>query len=239
MKPRSPRQTGSSPTIKAPAEHDSVNLADVLNRRNFIKTSGSAAVLGALGIRAAGTPARAAETPKPTGRDLTVSDLVRLNDQSVANLRERQERRAGHRWLGGMPNEDGIHTPHGTAGLISALACASCARESQYFDAPELVEPMHLAVRYLLKAQHADGTIDLYSTNFHSTPDTAFVLEVLCPAFTIMEREAWPAQSDLRADLRKFIGRAGEALVTGGIHTTHQRWVVSAELAHVNKLVPD
>ena len=36
-----------------------------------------------------------------------------------------------------------------------------------------------LAAGALLELQHADGTIDLHTTNFHSPPDTAFVVEPL------------------------------------------------------------
>ena len=39
--------------------------------------------------------------------------------------------------------------------------------------------------------------------------------------------------------LKKFILRAGEALVTGGVHTPNHKWVISAALAKINALNPD
>ena len=210
-----------------------------MNRRTFLKTTGSAAFLGALGIQASAADGNVSAPLTSGGTDLVVADLVRANDQRVPGFLQRQERRAGHRWLGGVPNDDRIHTPHETAGLVSALACASCSKESRYFHAPELVEPMHQAVRYLLNVQHEDGTIDLFATNFHSTPDTAFVLETLCAALTILRHDAWPTHEALATDLGQFIVRAGEALVTGGVHTPNHRWVVSAALARVNALFPN
>lgn len=123
--------------------------------------------------------------------------------------------------------------------MVSVFACASCVMESRYFHAAELLEPMHAAIRYLLNVQHDDGTIDLLATNFHSPPDTAFVLETLCPALSILQNERWLAHDAHRADLRRFIVRAGDALVTGGVHTPNHRWVVSAALARINALFPD
>jgi hypothetical protein len=204
-----------------------------MNRRAFIKTTGSVALLGALGLKA-----DAADASEGSA-DQIVSDLVRGNDELVPGYLQRQERRGNHAWFGGLPDNDGIHTPHGTAALLSVLVCASCARNSKYFHATELLEPMHAAIRYLLKVQHDDGTIDLLATNFHSTPDTAFVLETLCAALTILQNERWLAHDAHRADLRRFIVRAGDALVTGGVHTPNHRWVVSGALARVNALFPD
>lgn len=39
--------------------------------------------------------------------------------------------------------------------------------------------------------------------------------------------------------LEAFLCRAGEALITGGIHTPNHRWVVSAALARYHHLFPD
>ena len=134
-----------------------------------------------------------------------VADLVRLNDDRIPRLLERQERGASHRRTGGVPNEFGIFTAGDTAGLVSALACAVAAEGSRGYRDADLLGRLHQAARFLLKVQHDDGTIDLYSTNFHSPPDTAFVLEGLCPACVILERSGWPPLAPVVADLRRFI----------------------------------
>jgi hypothetical protein len=43
----------------------------------------------------------------------------------------------------------------------------------------------------------------------------------------------------LRNKMKTFIVNAGEAMVTGGVHTPNHRWVVSAALANINFLYPD
>ena len=77
------------------------------------------------------------------------------------------------------------------------------------------------------------------TTNFHSTPDTGFMVKRLAPIVVILERSDWSAFEGLILKLRTFINRAGEALTVGGIHTPNHRWVVSAALAWVNRLSAD
>jgi len=206
-----------------------------MRRRDFLTTTAGMTVLGA--CSAAGVRAR--ESAASTDPDPLVRALVRANDEQVARLLPRQERRASHPRVGGLPNEHGIYAAGEAAGFVSALACASCAPGSSFFHSTALVKPLQLAVRFLLEVQHDDGTIDLHTTNFHSPPDTAFVLEALCPACTVMQREAWPPHAAVVADLRRFAVRAGAALVSGGVHTPNHRWVVCAALARLNALSPD
>jgi hypothetical protein len=205
-----------------------------MNRREFISCAGAVGAATSVYPSWAGERGQATASPDPI-----VSALVRANDDLVRRYLPRQERQPGHRWRGGIANEHGIHTAGEAAGFVSVLASASAARDSAFFESPELVEPLHMAIRYLRTAQHADGTIDLPSTNFHSPPDTGFVLDLLCPAATILRTLQWQAHDQLRADLDAFIVDAGRALDTGGVHTPNHRWVVSAALARVNALFPD
>ena len=211
-----------------------------MDRRDFLRSSGLVALLGAAGISAARAASPAAA---PTGfsspPDDIVRELVRANDAALPALLARQERRAGHRWLGGLPNDHGLPTPRGTAILVSSLACAAGAPASKFFRSTELVEPLRLAVRCLLAAQHDDGTIDLPETNFHSPPDTAFCLELLCPACVLLRASPEPTLAAIAAELGQFIVKAGDALTTGGVHTPNHRWVVCAALASIHSLFPN
>jgi hypothetical protein len=123
-----------------------------------------------------------------------------------------------------------------TAGFVSALACASDAPTSQYHGKPDLDEPLRLAARYLLAAQHDDGTVDYYATNFRSPPDMAFILEVLCPAYVLLRRSERAAVRAVGEEIGRFIVRGADGLVTGGVHTPNHRWVVCAALASAHAL---
>lgn len=173
------------------------------------------------------------------GVDPIVSELISANDERVREWLTRQERQPGQRWRGSIADGFGIHSVGGTAQFIAALVCASISPASAYHQSAELVAPLQLASTYLLKAQHDDGTIDLISTNFHSPPDTAFVLEPVCAAATILRQLPWAPLRSVREQLDAFIVKAGAALLTGGVHTPNHRWVVAAALARVNALHPD
>jgi hypothetical protein len=206
-----------------------------MHRRNFLKVSATAAGLGAIGFKAFGATADSA-SPET---DALVRELVRANDASIPGQLAAQERRAGHRWLGGLPNDLGIHGARNTAGLVGSLACAVRSPDSNYFRSAELAEPLRLAAAYLLAAQHDDGTTDLPETNFHSPPDTAFCLETLIPAYTLLKGSSQPALDPVMRDLARFIVKAGDALTTGGVHTPNHRWVVCGGLASIHSLFPN
>jgi hypothetical protein len=205
-----------------------------MKRRNFLTLGASAVVVGALGANRT----RAA-APAPAVTNDLLRELIRANDAAIPAQLRKQERRASHRWLGGMPNEYGIHTVGGAAGFLSSLTCAAFAPDSKYFKSTELVDPMRLAVRYLLAAQHDDGTVDLYSTNFHSPPDAAFILEVLSPTCVLLRASPVPALAAIATELGRFIVKGADGLVTGGIHTPNHRWVVCGALAWANSLFPN
>ena len=92
------------------------------SRRTFLASSAATLALASSSRLAAGAPAE---------RDPAVVELVRglvaANDDRIPGLLARQERRPGHRWLGGMLNEYGLHTPHGAQGLIIPLVAAACS----------------------------------------------------------------------------------------------------------------
>lgn len=201
-----------------------------MNRRDFLTSSAAAS------LAAVARPALAAADAAP---DAVLQSLIRDHDARIPALLASPEARPGHRWFGGVPNEHGIHTVAGTNGLVAALAAAACAPGSKYYRDAALAEPMRRGIAYMLKAQHADGTVDLYATNFHSTPDLAFILEHACPACALLRASPEPAFRAVAGELGRFIQRGGEALIVGGVHTPNHRWIVCSALAWVNSLYPD
>ncbi len=214
------------------------NSRDTMARRDFLKTSGLVALISAVQLESV----RAAGTALPSTSALTndlLTDLIRANDVQIPTLLTNQERSTGHRWHGGIINEYGLHTVGGTSGFISSLACAIAAPGSKYFNASELVQPLRHAVAYIINAQHADGTVDYYATNFHSNPDMAFILELVCPACELLRSSPLPVYRAIADELGIFITRGANGLVTGGIHTPNHRWVVCSALALANALYPN
>ncbi len=211
-----------------------MSTPSVPSRRTFLASgAASLALAGASRLAAGAAPER-----DPAAVEL-VRSLIAANDDRISGLLARQERRAGQRGLGGMVNEYGLHTPHGAQGLVLAFTMAACAPGGRYLGSAELVEPLRLAIRALLAAQHEDGTVDLYSTNFRSPPDTAFFLEGICPATALLRASPSPEYRALGDELGRFVVRGADGLVTGGVHTPNHRWVVCAALALANSLYPN
>ena len=199
-------------------------------RREFLKTSATAIVLSTLGTHFL----RADETTL----DPVLRQLIQANDESVPPLLAQQESRLGHRWIGGLPDKHGMHTVGVTNLMLSKLAAAACSPSSKYFKSEALLAPMRAGIRYLLAAQHPDGTIDYYETNFHSPPDLAFNLEIACPTCLGLRASGVPALVALSDELGVFITRAAIAIAQGGIHTPNHRWVVCSALAWAHTVHP-
>lgn len=119
---------------------------------------------------------------------------------------------------------------------LETLTAVYCAPESSHHRSDALLEPLRKVSAILVEAQHPDGTID--EGNLHSPPDTAFVVETVATAFSVLGRVNDSRLAATKANLKKFLLAAGDALVTGGVHTANHRWVVSAALARVNSLFP-
>jgi hypothetical protein len=98
---------------------------------------------------------------------------------------------------------------------------------------------MTLAARALNNLQHADGTIDLLSTNFHSTPDLGFTIFPMALSYGIMLKNKQLDFGELQGLMKQYLQNAGRALSVGGVHTPNHRWVVASALASLYKLIPD
>ena len=152
--------------------------------------------------------------------------LIRANDARIPAL------------IAAMPG----HQPRRSAvrrvaGDVQALAAAYCAPESAYAKSASLLPAFEQAGRFFLAAQHADGTID--SGNLESPPDTGFVVETLGTAVGVLHRSGEAALRPALAQFDRFLRAAGEALITGGIHTPNHRWVICEALARLHALYPD
>ncbi len=207
-----------------------------MQRRIFLKSTTIAlSVAPLLGAGTSTPPGNLSQENKPDW----LLTLIRVNDERVEPLRAYRVTDTRLPAFGGLTDGHGIANVHSTTGFVRTVVCALVSPESTYHRSEALAEEVELALQYLLRAQHEDGTINLLSTNFHSTPDVAFIVKWLAPEYTLMQRADAKFYESQLASLKTFLQRAGEALVVGGIHTPNHRWVVSAALAKLHELWPD
>jgi hypothetical protein len=168
-----------------------------------------------------------------------IVNLIKLNDTSITDLLKYQILNNTSKHFGGLKDGEEIPNPHSTNGLISRGIIGYLNTESAFYKSEDLKTRMVLAAKYLRKIQHSDGTIDLLGTNFHSTPDTGFIVERVTASCQLLKQANISQTDALFVELKAFLLAAGDALSVGGIHTPNHRWVVTAALTKIHLLWPN
>lgn len=184
-------------------------------------------VLLSLAISIVSEAQRIVESPE---KKALMAKLVILNDDQVPSLVQRQIT-SGERYSGAILDQDSVVSPIQTAHFLQTLMCSYVSPNSRFYRSPDILKRMTLAAEGLLSLQHEDGTIDLVTTNFHSTPDLGFTIFPVAVSYSIMLQHRKLPFGTLSEPMKKYMLKAGEALSVGGIHTPNHRWVVSAALA--------
>jgi hypothetical protein len=202
-------------------------------RRTFLKQSG----LMAAGLAVAPS---ILYSKNPGTKDISqiLKNLSQLNDTVIEELLLNQIDKSGDRWDGGVMDRFELPNAHATNDFIMKLGAAYVSPYSKYHLSERLENPLEKAIQCLLNVQHNDGTIDLHSTNFHSTPDTAFIVNYLSPGYVNLKRLNRPGLKIFVEKTEEFFKNAGKCFVEGGVHTANHRWVVSSALARLNSFFP-
>ena len=166
-------------------------------------------------------------------------EMIHQNDQNIENARKRRVDDPESPLYGAMLDGTDIATPHAVTGFIKSAICSLVSPESKWFNNTKLTKDLTVSAEFLLTLQHDDGTIDLVTTNFHSTPDTGFLVKYLSPAVGLLQKSEIEGKDPLLSHLKEFLLQAGNALVMGGIHTPNHRWVICGALGCLNLLWPN
>jgi len=164
-------------------------------------------------------------------------ELIRLNDKQISENPNPQITDLQSPDIGAIRDGDGIPNALSTGGYISRWSISVSCPESIYYASANLLQSIEIGAQYLTKAQHSDGTIDLLGSNFHSPPDTAFSVDNVALAYQLIA--AIKGAEKALIPLKKYLLKAGEALIVGGIHTPNHRWVVAAALLKLNTIWPN
>lgn len=194
-----------------------------IKRDSFIKMS-ALAMLAPFGKNLFGKDA-----PAMTGKSFLFTGdifkrLVIANDRQVDNLLQT------------------IHpakfTINRRVGYDFAILTASyCSPDSKHYQSPAIISRLEILAQGLENAQSKDGTVNI--GNLESPPDTAFLLEPLTAAATLLVKKNSKEIAGVNSRIKNFILKSGDALTTGGVHTPNHRWVVCGALSQINALYPD
>jgi hypothetical protein len=215
-----------------------------MERRKFIKATGLV-TLPAIGMLSGSLLATACKNQGSEDPEIGFFlRLVRHNDKHIRDLLDRQIKEEASAFFGAVPDHFGIFHPGGAASIIYHLLSGYYTGESRYYGDTTLIGPCIEAAEYLEDVQYDDGTFDLLTTNFNSPPDTAFIMEPVSVILSVIRKTKDAHLQDpqllvLEKILEDITLKAGECLVTGGIHTPNHRWVVCRALARIHSLFPD
>jgi hypothetical protein len=193
-----------------------------INRQSFLKL-GALALIAPLGNKLFASQDMIAALPSMPVDEL-MKRLVAANDKQVESL------------LQAISAEKFIYTRR-LGSDFSVISAAYCSPDSVYYQNPQLISKLEILAQGLLKAQNPDGTMN--SGNLESPPDTAFLIELLTAGAYILIKKNAAELASVNAAIKKFIGKSGGSLVTGGVHTPNHRWVICAALSKINELYPD
>ncbi len=208
----------------------------MMNRRKFVSlNAASLCLLPLAGFTFPTGSEKMSALVKPTW----LIDLIKLNDTYLNGSDANKIKDTSNPYFGARLDGELIPSPHSTSGYLN-IACAAVATpESTYYQSPVILSEIQYAVQGMLSLQHADGSIDLLATNFHSTPDTGFIVERLAQSYKLLKLSNTKGIEKVLVPFEKFLKQAGEMLITGGIHTPNHRWVVSGALTKLYELWPD
>jgi len=153
-----------------------------------------------------------------------IARLVAANDKLVKGLLETVQ-------------EGKLNFSRKTAYDFALLSGSYCEKSSVYYQDPRIMSKLGILARFLTDSQSADGTVNV--GNLESTPDTAFVIEIVSTATAALQQQTVPELKPVLEQIKTMILKAGEALRTGGIHTPNHRWVICAALSQIHVLYPD
>lgn len=168
--------------------------------------------------------------------------IVELNDKVTASNFEKQINDVNNRFWGGIIDEHtGIPSPThvGTGSVINSWVCSYINKDSKYYHDAKLKTHISDALDYMLKQQHEDGTISPGWTNYHSPPDTGFIVTGFSQVHHLLQEDKGVQTKELFSKVHLFLKRTIPAMLTGGCHTPNHRWVLTSALAHLYVIFGD
>lgn len=120
---------------------------------------------------------------------------------------------------------------------FATLSAAYVSPGSAHYRSAAIEEALEKLLKLLASLQAADGTLNF--GNLESPPDTAFLVEPMAAAASLLMKIDSPAALGINKIVKQFLVNCGTALSEGGVHTPNHRWLVCAALAGINVLYPN
>jgi hypothetical protein len=170
----------------------------------------------------------------------TYERCLPLLDNAVEATLTRQVTDASDARHGGFISE-GLEGGTGVSSL-STLGYGYLLDGSARQGNDELVERIKLGAEWSRKVRRPTGNYDLVTTNFDSSPDTGFTVNVLAPVVKAARKAAEGGDSGagvIAEEIGEIIQAATPGMVNCGFHTPNHRWVLVSALSQAFDLFPE
>ncbi len=128
--------------------------------------------------------------------------------------------------------------PWVAANVFTTMTVLFFNQDSQYYRSSELFQRMRLALRFVIRLQYEDGTIDAYfSGEMRAASNVAFAMNSLIKSYKLFHREA--SNGEMLSLLESFLRKGAEALKSKPVSATNQRWIAASVLVEFDKLFLD
>ncbi|MDQ0173821.1 hypothetical protein [Paenibacillus tundrae] len=166
--------------------------------------------------------------------------LVDSNDRAVERGMARQMLDPENRYYGGTIDPyTGVAWVNHTTGTPTDMCYWGAALsnpDSIYYRDEALLDRLLLATEFVLRLQHEDGSISPGWTNYHSPPDTAFVVVGYSQLYQLLVKQEWTPLQPVLNNMRQFLERTIPVMLAGGCHTPNHRWVLCAALGFLHDI---
>ncbi|OMD92314.1 hypothetical protein BSK49_03235 [Paenibacillus odorifer] len=166
--------------------------------------------------------------------------LVASNDRAAVEGLSRQVLDPTSRYYGGTIDPGtGVAWVNHTTGTPTDMCYWGAALvnpDSAFYRDELLLARLLLATEFVLRSQHEDGSISPGWTNYHSPPDTAFVIVGYAQLYQLLASQDWAPLQQVLDNMLLFLKRTIPVMLTGGCHTPNHRWVLCAALGFLHEL---
>jgi hypothetical protein len=125
-----------------------------------------------------------------------------------------------------------------TAYRLARFIAGACWADRIDVDPAQLRETIRRAAKFIVRRQAPDGRIDLGGS--YSPNEAGFPVPGLVAAYKHASKRCPDLFDEIKDDLKQYITRAAEAVLSGAAYTANHRWTAaSAPLAAAHSLWPD
>lgn len=116
--------------------------------------------------------------------------------------------------------------PKSTIYILTTAIALYLNENSKYYKNKSIEEGTIRGLEYVRRIQRENGLFDLLSCNFHSAPDTAFILRRLIPSYRLLQK--YNGLEEVKELIYQIIINGAEGILEGGFHTPNHRWVIAS-----------